>query len=174
MNTCRAVAFTADTLVPSFALTSQTSFEEKVLDPASPGKGIVLTHVSPPSHPSSACLTLPTLPFEAQVIPPPGRFLAPPACWVSASGRCRLHAWDAGYVAFSPGVRLPTPCLSCALCRGGTGLGPEAGIPGAGTDLVQLYSQLLPLGHHLAQGLAQEESANTCLPHFTVPEFSSL
>lgn len=63
LNTCRAVAFTADTLVPSFALTSQTSLEEKVLDPASPGKGIVLTHVSPPSHPSSACLTLPTTPI---------------------------------------------------------------------------------------------------------------
>lgn len=30
-------------------------------------------------------------------------------------------------MAFSPESRLPTPPLSCALCRGCAGLGPEAG-----------------------------------------------
>lgn len=45
----------------------------------------------------------------------------------------------------NPGFRLPASRLSCALCRGGPGPGPEAGTPGAGTDPVQLCPQLLPL-----------------------------
>lgn len=103
------------------------TLEEKVLDPASPGSGLMaLTWVSLPALPQPGSPAQPS--FEAQLAPPPacrvrlGEMPSPP------------RGWGWGLDGVRPGVRLPASCLSCALCRGGTGLGPKAGIPGAGTD----------------------------------------
>lgn len=105
----------ADTHVPSFSLMLLT-LEEKVLDPALPGKGsVVLAYVSPFLPPAPAWPTLPTPSLEARLVFPSPRnplgTLAGPCFWEVqfplATGQT-LRVWN--FARARPPAPLFLPC----------------------------------------------------------------
>lgn len=160
----RAVAVTADTMSPPCSDEPDLTLEEKVLDPASPGSGLVaLTCVLPPSCPSLANPAHPLLRLSSPLLQE--GLLAPSLQW-GASGRCHLDPGWAGGVAFSPGLRLR--CPSCAPCRVVQGWA-QGCTPGTGTDPVQLCPQLLPLGTIQSKVWPRKSWPH---PHPALPGFS--
>lgn len=153
----RAVAVTADTMSPPCSDEPDLTLEEKVLDPASPGSGLVaLTCVLPPSCPSLANPAHPPLRLSSPLLQ---EGLLAPSLQGGASGRCHLDpGWAGGGCVC--GIQPRAQAALSILCsmQGGTGLGSRLH-PRDGHGSSSALSPTPSARHHPVQGLAQEELA---------------